>query len=122
MFHQAHARRIGDALRQQAVDERDHPPKDVGHDCQREFGQNEKAERGEKTAVQPLLERLGFGRRLRQPHDVVDNQLADIERGDRREGANEPQRDRSRGEARARPPHHRDEGPQIAQRADPLLE
>jgi hypothetical protein len=41
--------------------------------------------------VQPLLEGLGFVRRLHQQHDVVDDQLADIERCDRQQRAQQPQ-------------------------------
>jgi len=42
------------ALRQQAVDERGTRPRNVGHTVNREFGQNEKADAGEKIALQAI--------------------------------------------------------------------
>ena len=79
MLHQTDARGIGHAFGKQAVDERDDAPENVGQNGHREFGQEQNAQPVQQAAAQPLLECLGLVRRLHQQHNVIDDQLADIE-------------------------------------------
>src|SRR5690606_35675097 len=52
----------------------------------------------------------------------IDDQLADIEHGDRNEGAHQPQADAGRGEQPARAPDLADEARQMAEGADADVE
>ena len=94
MLHQADARGIGHPLRQQAVDQLDDAAQHVGQDGQRELGQQQHAQPVEPAALQPFLERRRPVRHLHQLHDVVDDQLADIERDDRQQRPHQAQQQR----------------------------
>ena len=76
----------------------------------------------ELAAFEPSRQRRRPVRHLRQPHDIVDDQLADIERGDRQQRPRQPQQQGPEGERRADPPHHDNERPQRAQGDEPRLE
>ena len=90
--------------------------------AERELGDKQEAQPVELPAVQPCLQRVGLARHLHQQHDIVDDQLADIERDDRQQRAHQAQHERRCREDAARPPHHRHEGPEVLERTDPFLE
>jgi hypothetical protein len=90
MLHQTDTRGVGHALRKEAVGERDDAPENVGQNGSREFGQEQDAQPVQLAAAQPLLERLGLVRCLHQQHNVIDDQLTDIEGHDRQQRAQQP--------------------------------
>ena len=122
VLHQADAGGIGHPFRKQAVDERDDTAQNIGRDGKREFSEKKQAQPIQQPAVPPRPERFGLARRLHQHHHIVDDQLAHEERCHRKQRPDEAQHERCRGEARARPPHHRHEGPQVFKGANPFPE
>ena len=93
MLHQSHARTRADPLGQQAVEEGDDAAQYVGQYRHRELGGQQQAQLVEMAAVEPLLQRRRLVGQLHQHHHVVDDQLADIERGHRQQGAYQAQED-----------------------------
>ena len=92
MLHQADARGIGHAFRKQAVDERDDAAENVGQHRQREFGRA--AARARQFSCPLSSHCCSDGRlvrQLHQQHDVIDDQLADIEGRDRQQRPDQPQ-------------------------------
>ena len=85
VLHQTDTRGVGHPLGKQTVDERDDAPENVGQNGHRKFGQEQNAQPVQQTAAQPLLECLGLIRCLHQQHNVIDNQLADVEGYDRKQ-------------------------------------
>ena len=80
VLHQAHARGVGHPLRQQAVDQRDDAAEHVRQHGERELGrQQQPSHCSSPLASQPssVAGRPGI---CTSAHDVVDDQLADIER------------------------------------------
>jgi hypothetical protein len=71
MLHQTDAGGVGHALGNQAVDERDDAPEDIGYNGPRELGREQNAQPVQETATEPLLERFGLIRRLHQQHNVL---------------------------------------------------
>ncbi len=113
VLHQPHAGGVGHALGQEAVDQRHDAPKNVRQHREREFGQQQHAEPVQHAAVEPQPQRFGPMRRLHQQHNIVDDQLADIQRDDRHDSANQPQHQRRRGQSGAGAPNHHQEGTQV---------
>jgi hypothetical protein len=119
MLHEIDARFVRQAVRQQAVDQHHDPADDVGDGGERELGQDQHDHAIELAAAEPLRQRRRPIRQLRQPHDVVDDQLADVENGDRQQRPRQAQQQRPEGERWADPPHHDNERPQRAQGDEP---
>ena len=69
--------------------------------------------------VERVPERVRPGR---EQHDVVDDQLADVQHRHRHERADEPERGVRRDEAGARSPDEPEEGREVRERAEPLAE
>ena len=57
-----------------------------------------------------------------QAQRLIDDELPDIERGDRQQGADDPDGDGPQRECRARRPDLAEEWPQIAQRSQPVTQ
>jgi hypothetical protein len=122
VLHQADARGVGHPLRQQAVDQGDDAAEDVGQQRKAKLGQQKHAEPVEQAARQPFPQRRRSIRHPHQLHDVVDDQLADIEGNDRQQRPQQPQQQGQHGQIRTRPPHHRNERSERAQCAEPRFQ
>jgi hypothetical protein len=118
VLHQADAGRVREALGQEAVDERDdaaHHVRQHGEgQLQREQGQQVVDEPAREPAAERPARVAGAG----QADDLVDDQLADEERRDGQERADETAGDRGRGQARARLPDGLEERRKVAQRSE----
>ena len=117
VLHQAQAGGVAELLGQQRIEQRNRTAEDVGRNCEGEFQQQQSADAIEQPGGVPLRERARR-RRAGQQDDLVDDQLADVKRGDREQGSRESQDAFADRECRARLPDQLDERRQVAQRAD----
>jgi hypothetical protein len=122
MLHQPYARGVGHLLGQKAIDQGDDADQHVREHSECELGRQQNTQPLQLAARQPAVECRGPARHLHHAHDVVDDQLADIEGHHRHERAHQSQRERGSHQRRARPPDHGDEGPERAQRAEALFQ
>ena len=120
VLHETDARGVGEPLGEQRVHERDDAAEHVGHDGQRQLEGEQGEEVVDAAAGQPLadvvLRAAGGG----QAHHLVDDQLADVERGHGKERACQPAREVGGGQAATRLPDQLQERREVAQRAEPL--
>ena len=91
VFHEPKAGLVAEPLRQQRVQQRHGAAKDVGEDRESEFQDEQPCDAVEQSAREPLPQIFGGVRSLNQQHDFIDDQLADVERRDRQQGAHDPQ-------------------------------
>ena len=89
MLHQPQAGRVAEALGQQRVEQRDDAAEHVGGDRERELEREQPADAVERAAVEPFAQRVVGCGVPREPHDLVDDQLADVERGDGQQRAHD---------------------------------
>ncbi len=122
VLHQAHAGGVGELLGEEGVEQRDQAAQPVGEHRQDELGRQQPAEVAEQAAGQPVPQVRGHPRRPGQPDHLVDDQLADIERGHRQQRPHQAQRQVGPGEAGAGPPDQLQEGGQVAQRPEALAQ
>ena len=122
MLHEADARGVGELLGEQGVQERDDAAEHVGEHGQRQLDAEQDEEVVDEAAGEPSAEAALRMARGGEPQDLVDDQLADEQRGHGQERARQPAREVGGSEPRARPPDQLQERRQVAQRAEPLAE
>jgi hypothetical protein len=122
VLHELHARHVREALAEQRVDERDDAPEDVGEHGERELDGEQQEQPVEQPTLPPPGERRRRAGRARAGHHLVDDQLADVERGHRQHRAHEAQGEGGDREGAARPPDEAEEGRHVAQRAEALAQ
>ncbi len=109
MFHQPDAGVVGEEISQQALDK----PRCAGERFPgQDDGGFERHKAPERREAAPWVERRG--------DDRVNYQLADPERGDRREGEQQPQRDHNHSVAAARLPDQFNERRRVTKRRNSL--
>ncbi len=89
MLHETHAGEVAVEFREQAVDERTGPPEKVGHDGKAAFEHHETGENGQPSAPDPGRQAFAGRRQPALRHDLVDDELSDIEHHDRQRGTGE---------------------------------
>ena len=122
VLHQLHADHVGMQLGEDAVDQRDAAPEQVGGDDQPEFQRQQFCDRHKPAAGDPV----GKGRAGRGhpalAHHLVDDQLADIKQQQRLHGAQQPEHDACHRQRRAGAPDLREEALQVPERRQLLAE
>ena len=92
VLHQAQAGRVAELLRQQRVEQRDGAAEHVGEHRERRTRARAASRGGRAGRSRASARRSSAARRApHQQHDLVDDQLADVERGDRQQRAHEAQ-------------------------------
>jgi hypothetical protein len=109
VLHQAQAGLVAEAFREQRVDQRDGAAQHVGQHRQRELQREEPGDAVEEAELPPFAQVVRRVRRADEQHHLVDDQLADVERRDRQQRADEAQHDLRGGERRAGAPDQREE-------------
>ncbi len=118
VLHQAHAGGIREALRQQRIDQRHGAAEHVGEHGQPELQDEQPDERVEQPGVVPGAQALRWARQPGKADHLVDDQLADIQRDHRQQRPEHPQREVGDGQRGRGLPDEREEGRQVAERAD----
>ena len=122
VLHEPQARLVAELLGQQRIEQRDEAAEHVGGDREPELQREQPADAVELAAREPLPQRVVDERRAREPHDLVDDELADVERHDRQQRAHDAQHALAHRQRGARPPDELQEGRKVAQRAQALAE
>ena len=86
-----------------------------------EFDREQPPDPVEQAARDPLPQAFDRVRRLDQQHDLIDDQLADVERGDRQQCAHDAQQGLTEREGRAGAPDQPQERREVAQCSQALL-
>ena len=120
VLHEPKTGLVAELLGQQRVEQRHGPTQYVGEDRKSEFQCEQPSDAVEQSARDPLPQVFGSGRSLGKQHNLIDDQLAYIERRDRQQCAHDPQQRLTERERRAGPPHQRQEWGEIAQRSQAL--
>ena len=122
MFHQPDAGGVGEQFRQQPVAVADHPAEQVGADRQRELQREQAGQRGQLAAGPGGAEAVEGDAGAGQPHGFIDDQLADVQRRDGQERADDPQAERGQRQRRAGRPDLPEERRQVAQRVEAVAQ
>ena len=120
VLHEPKAGLVAELLRQQRVEQGHGAAQHVGEDRKPEFQREQPSDAVEQAARDPLPQVVGGGRRLDEQHDLVDDELAHVERRDRQQCAHDPQQGLTERERRAGPPDELQERRQVAQCAQAL--
>ena len=122
VLHQPQARLVAESLGEQRIEQRDEAAEHVGGDRQPELQRDQPPEAVELAARHPLPKRVVRRRMPGEQHDLVDDELADVERHDGQQRAHDPQRGLTRRQRRARPPDELQERRKVAERPQALAE
>ncbi len=115
MLHQAHAGGVVEQLREQVVGIGHQPAKQVRADRQRQLQRQQRQQVVEPAAGQRVAEVVQARSATGQPDRLVDDQLADIQRGHRHQRAHQAQAEAGQGQAGAGLPDLAQERRQVAQ-------
>ena len=123
VLHQAQAGRVAELLGQQRIEQRHRAPSTSDSTARPNSSASSHADAIEQTRVRATRARSsGALRHLREHDHLVDDQLADVERRDRQQRADQPQHALREGERRVRLPDELEERRQVAQRAEALAQ
>jgi hypothetical protein len=104
VLHQSDARRVRELLGQQRVQERHDAPEHIRRDREDQLDAEQPAEPGQQAAAQPLAQGARRAGQLREPHYLIDDQLADVQCDYGQERPQKAQHERGHCERRARAP------------------
>ena len=122
VLHQAHAGGVGEQLRQQRIAVADHPAEQVRQDCQAQLCQDQPGEVVEHAAAPGLQQAVETDAHADQPHHLVDDQLADVQRHHRHERAYKAQAEGEERQQRAGGPDLPEERRDVAQRVEAVAQ
>ncbi len=122
VFHQPHAGGIDVQLGQRGIDESDRAPEHVGQQRQAEFGGQQQREVVQHATAPGLGQTRIQCRPAGQRDHLIDDQLGDVQRGDRQQCADQAQTDGGRGQQPAGLPDLGQERRQVAQCGDALAQ
>ncbi len=111
---------IAELLGEQRVEERHGAAEHVREHRESEFDREQPSDPVEQSACRPLLKPFDGVRSRNEPDDLVDDQLADIERCDRQQRARDPQQRLTQRQRTAGPPDELQERRDVAQRSQAL--
>ena len=114
VLHQPHRRLVREEVAEEAVEEGGGAAQDVREDGEAELDGDERPERAE------VARRVGEAD-VGEPHDLVNDELADPQHRHGQAGPDEPERDAPRQHPRARLPHEPEQRREVPQRLEPLL-
>ena len=120
VLHQADARDVREPLGEQRIEQRHEAAEQVGQHGQAELEGDEPGERVEQPALEPCPEALVRVPGAGEPEDLVDDQLADVQRRHRQERADEAGAEVGRAQPRTRLPDELQERREVAERSEAL--
>ncbi len=122
VLHQTHAGRVGEQFGQQRIAVTDQSAQQVRRDRQHELHGKQPQQVVELSVLPCCGDRFVRDARADQAHGFVDDQLADIQRGDRQERADEPQSQCRQRQRRTGRPDLFQERRQVAQRVEAVAQ
>ena len=122
VLHEAQARGVGELLGEQRIEVRYRPSQHVRQHREREFEKDQPTDAIQEPQRVPLAPVVRRVRGLREQNDLVDDQLADVQRDDRKQRTHQAQSALHEREARIGLPDELEERRKVAQCADPLAQ